>query len=794
MSSSMNGSTRFSTSLGLARKDTLEHVMELMQELLAIDNETLEDIKSMEELYDEIRDDPLYQRLFEIANVHTAEEFGLDVPEGVYEEMAGAIEDEDEWAEIQGEDWFEAAQAMADEEDFFHWELEYPEVFFDEDGEKRADAGFDAVVGNPPYVKIQELRQNVPAQADYLTHKYESATGNFDLYVCLTQQGYELLSVSGFLGYIEPHKFFQSSFGEGLRGYLSEYSALHQVTSFGDEQVFEDATIYTCILILSGQGSDEFEYTEVGPEVLKSDDVGETNVISSEYRDEKWVFSPPHVADLLEKIDSQGPNLVDVTEKVFQGLATSADSVYIVEEVGETDNHYEVRQQGEEETFELEKGPLKPILKGDGSDRYREVQPSLRVIFPYKVEGDDELSASFISEDDLESQYPLTHQYLSDHEETLRQRESGKMDHSEWHDYVYPKNLTDYERSYIITPRLGNQPEFTYKPPGIYHNTDIEGLPLKPDSSLSERYVLGVLNSSVFWFFMTNTGSTFRSGYYTFRSEYLYPFTIPKPSDGFDRSPDEKQLERLLDAHHDALDEKEGESRVRDWIDEEHSFATLHDAIEDLVERIMDFNSDLHSLNRSLRDHLGAYSDGQTLADVGLTQPPEDSADSILQQTAEEKPNLRVGEATVKRESPNTVEIRLTARYKPDDEDAHETDQWGYTETEPLPALRITDLDETEADLIEAFVPVAVDEAEGFARFRENATKTNSLVDRLRKLTLPAVDEVREGLENYLETKERAKELEEKIDRTDELIDEIVYELYGLSDEEIEIVEETGAD
>jgi hypothetical protein len=112
------------------------------------------------------------------------------------------------------------------------------------------------------------------------------------------------------------------------------------------------------------------------------------------------------------------------------------------------------------------------------------------------------------------------------------------------------------------------------------------------------------------------------------------------------------------------------------------------------------------------------------------------------------------------RKSPNTVDIRPSTRYKPDDEDAHETNQWGYTETEPLPALRITDLTETEADLVEAFVPVAVDEAGGFADFRETATKTNSLVDRLRKLTLSATDDVRVGLASYTETVEHAEELD----------------------------------
>nr|WP_246055726.1 restriction endonuclease [Halonotius roseus] len=169
------------------------------------------------------------------------------------------------------------------------------------------------------------------------------------------------------------------------------------------------------------------------------------------------------------------------------------------------------------------------------------------------------------------------------------------------------------------------------------------------------------------------------------------------------------------------------------------------------------------------------------------------------------------------RESASTIEVRLTARYKPSevqpegaprtetgearegealaDEvsgpvDDREPDQWGYVETDSEVALRITDLSEREADLIEAFVPVAIDEAGGFAGFRETATKTNSLVDRLRKLTLPAVADVESGLESYTQTKERAEELEAKIEETDALIDEIVYELYGLTDEEIEIVEE----
>ena len=196
------------------------------------------------------------------------------------------------------------------------------------------------------------------------------------------------------------------------------------------------------------------------------------------------------------------------------------------------------------------------------------------------------------------------------------------------------------------------------------------------------------------------------------------------------------------------------------------------------------------SLNLSLLDHLGNYdADGPLLTEVGFAQPPKGAADSILQETTETRANLRVGSVAVVRETPSTVTIHLSARYKLEDEEEYATDRWGYTETDPLPALRITDLPETEADLIEVFVPVAVEEAGGFGGFRETATKTNSLIDRLEALTLPVLSEVERGLERYIDTRERAAELDERIERTDELIDEIVYELYGLTDEEIEIVE-----
>jgi len=102
----------------------------------------------------------------------------------------------------------------------------------------------------------------------------------------------------------------------------------------------------------------------------------------------------------------------------------------------------------------------------------------------------------------------------------------------------------------------------------------------------------------------------------------------------------------------------------------------------------------------------------------------------------------------------------------------------------------LADRAEIGADLVEHFMPVAIEETSGFAGFRETATEMNSLADRLEVITLPNPDDVTQDLKRCREAVKQAEELDEKIQHTDDLINEIVYERYELTDEEIEIVED----
>jgi hypothetical protein len=169
-------------------------------------------------------------------------------------------------------------------------------------------------------------------------------------------------------------------------------------------------------------------------------------------------------------------------------------------------------------------------------------------------------------------------------------------------------------------------------------------------------------------------------------------------------------------------------------------------------------------------------------------------SDEIVSETGDSRDSLRIGEVQVKKQGPKLV-LYASARYKPENQDEYETDQWGYTKTDPVPAMEFIGLSTKLERVIEEFVPHVVNELEdGVAGYREKATKTNSLIDRLEQLTLPEIGDVWGNFERYLNTKEQAEEFRSKSENTDHVVNQIVYRLYDLNQEEVELVESSTRD
>jgi hypothetical protein len=149
-----------------------------------------------------------------------------------------------------GSDFYDDPQmALLDEEEHyrvnvFDWKRSFPQLF------KGDNPGFDAVIGNPPYLRIQGLQEYYGPQIEYFLRRYQSAVKRFDLYLLFAEKGFSLLRKDALLGFICPHKFLNSDFGSGLRDYLIRNAAMESFISFGNNLVFNQASTYTGILLL----------------------------------------------------------------------------------------------------------------------------------------------------------------------------------------------------------------------------------------------------------------------------------------------------------------------------------------------------------------------------------------------------------------------------------------------------------------------------------------------------------------------------------------------------------------
>jgi len=415
----------------------------------------------------------------------------------------------------------------------FNWEEEFPQIFTlplpgGGQGEGSSGPGFDVIVGNPPYIRIQTLPKD---DAAWYNGHYRAASGNYDIYVLFVERALQLLRPGGVMGFILPNKFFQTGYGLELRALLSEQQAVWRVVDFGDAQVFEDATTYTCLLFLRRAPNPRLTYVAAGdwlkaqPDrpALLPDDLPETVVDEERLGEGPWAFGSAIKDKILRKIDSAGVVFGQICERMFQGLVTSADPVYILDarEVDKSAGLVTAYSREQERTYKLEIDVAKPLRKGSlHIRRYHIEEVSRYVIFPYQ-------DGKLIPPEEFAARYPNCWAYLLANRERLENREQGKMRHAGWYGYVYPKNLTLFEQPKLLTPSIAQRASFSYDARGQCYFVGSGGgggggygITLK-EGALSPLYVLGLLNSRLLDYYLHSISSPFRHGWYAYNKQYI---------------------------------------------------------------------------------------------------------------------------------------------------------------------------------------------------------------------------------------------------------------------------------
>ena len=230
-----------------------------------------------------------------VANLWTSVYFGNDVTRSTYQQALNALRSQNTDA-LENLLSYQRAQAMAGEKRFFHWEIEFPEVFRDRHGREKDNPGFDAVIGNPPYVSVTNIE---PDFRSYLLNQFITATGRFDLYIAFAEQAFRLLREDGMFGFIQPIKFAIYANGKMLRDFLLEQTQIEQFVDVSQCPVFPDPTTYPCLpIIKKGMPSSDHKIlvVQVPPEApeLISDSKGE-QVITTRILQSRFKQTPENV-------------------------------------------------------------------------------------------------------------------------------------------------------------------------------------------------------------------------------------------------------------------------------------------------------------------------------------------------------------------------------------------------------------------------------------------------------------------------------------------------------------------
>lgn len=417
----------------------------------------------------------------------------------------------------------------------FDWPARFARVF--------AAGGFDCVISNPPYVKLQNFRKREPRIAKFLVERYRSAkTGNFDMYLPFIERGLKLLAADGRMGYIAPSVWLFNEYGRGLRELAAERRALERFVDFKSHQVFADATTYTALQFFRGSPQESIEAGDASDGRLQ-----ELRFHRATYAGRgsaPWAFMENRDQEILDAMRGNSVTLADATEQIFQGLITSADAVYHLIRLS-PGMYY---SKALEREVELEDEIMKPLVSGEEAVPFATPRTDTYLLFPYYVTREE---CRLLSAKELGKQYKRAWAYLRGNEKTLRARESAKFDDEEWWRFGRNQSIDKQERPKLLVPRLLLDLFASGDPFGQVYldNVDVGGVLAAEGWDI--HYLLGVLNSKACNFVWRMTSKPFRGEYRSANKQFIAPLPIPRAKK---QEPIASLARRLAELHGKRLD------------------------------------------------------------------------------------------------------------------------------------------------------------------------------------------------------------------------------------------------
>lgn len=387
--------------------------------------------------------------------------------------------------------------------DALEWAIEIPEILSD----KGEFVGFDIIVGNPPYVSLEKLDGKLSKFYGKMTLAkhgaekiplYQTYDSKGDLYMLFVERAMTLLKPNGRMSFIMPNKWMKVGAGKGLRKYLATHS-LTRLVDFCDNQVFPEATTYTCIVSLDNNDS---RSSFLGSTVKCLDkktmveDIAncEETFSLSEFGEDIWVTSSIEKHKLLCKLKTDNQTLCDtIGDNAFRGILTGLTEAFLIDE-----QQMKIMTKEHSSSADV----IRPFIQGRDLRAFRDTEIKSYLIFlpkGFTLKGMhiDLENAPKPTEEEawswLQKQYPSIANHLKQYE-IAGKRRTDKGDY--WWELRACNYYDKFGSSKIIYQVMQTKPCFTYDNTNIFCNNSVWFL------SGQDKRLLALLNSDVAWWLM----------------------------------------------------------------------------------------------------------------------------------------------------------------------------------------------------------------------------------------------------------------------------------------------------
>jgi len=369
---------------------------------------------------------------------------------------------------------------------------------------QQIDTGFDIVIGNPPYVRMEEIKDYKP-----LFRKiYKCFSGRADLYVYFFEAAFNLLSLNGVLSFITSNKYFRAAYGPALRQLLATRCRIRSLVDFGDAPVFT-AIAYPAIIVAQRLAEDQTLPSDArtramswtpGPPIERFAEILASKCINlpqSSLIADAWRIEDDTTARILSSLRATGMPLAEYAEeRIFRGVVTGLNDAFVID--SPTRRHLIAEDNRAAEI-------IKPFLRGRDVKRWNAVSSDQWLIYTRK--GIDI------------RRYPSIVKYMRPFKEALE----GRATQQEWYELQQPQYAyaPAFESPKIIYPDIYEHQSFAWDESGSYLANTCYFLPI------AQKWLLGLLNSQAVEWFYAMVSNSVRGGYLRAFTDYVRQIPIP---------------------------------------------------------------------------------------------------------------------------------------------------------------------------------------------------------------------------------------------------------------------------